>query len=98
MLVVIAVAVLAVFITYVVLSAQNPHPKGSPEHSALMLARLALVLGLWSFAFGLPAVAGFVLAIIAIVKGETKLGAAALVLCVAMPFLGAAFLLSKVTP
>ena len=81
----------AIAVTIYVVLAKNPFGKGTREYQALWLCRIALVLMVWSFRFSLLgfalAIASFLLASIAIVKGRTLYGFMLIIGCICVPIL-----------
>ena len=79
----------AIIVTVYVISARNPHEKGTAEHQGLRLCRIGLALLVWSFGFGLIgfafAITSFILGIIGIVKGKTAYGIVLIIGSVAVP-------------
>ncbi len=83
---------IAIVVTIVLASKENPYEPASNEHQALRLCRISLGLIVWSFAAGIIgfalALVAFILAIIGIVKGRTAYGITMVVCSVVVPFAG----------
>ena len=84
--------VVALCVAWYIYRSKNPEEKGSQEYQALRLCRIALLILLFTWNFGLlglPFVAvAFILAIMGIVKGRTAYGIMIIVGCVCLPFIG----------
>ena len=86
------VLIASIATTVVLITAKNPHDKGTDERLALRLCRISLGLIVWSFSFGVAgfplAIAGLVLAIIGIVKGRTRYGVMLIISSIIIPIVG----------
>jgi len=94
--------IIAIIVTIYVVSAKNPHEKGTDEYQALRLCRIGLALLVWSFGSGLVgfafALTSFVLGIIGIVKGRTMYGIILIIGSVCLPIIGFFYTFSNVAP
>lgn len=88
----VAATLLALGVTIFFLATSNPHEAGSRDAESLRLARIGLCFALWSYGFGLfgmlLAFAGFILGLVAVIKGRAGYGIAVIIASVALPILG----------